>query len=260
MSAQVTGEEIRKVLLEVVDEYSKRGSGYCQTNPILTQAAQRLGIRHNEDLEQALLTAWHDQFREGHLAWGLNLGNPDPPFCHVTEKGRETLRNMSRDPANPDGYMAHLQKKTTLNEVASSYISEAVKTYNSNCFKAAAVMVGCAAESLTLELREKLVEKMTKLGRRIPRQLQDWRIRTVIEALRSELDSNKAKMDLKLREAFEAYWPAFTQQIRAVRNEAGHPISVDPMDDSRVHASLLIFPELAVLSKELRDWIGSTYA
>lgn len=260
MSAQVTGEEIRKVLLDVVDEYSKREPSSFQDNTILSKAAERLGIRHQKDLEQALLTAWHDQFREGHLAWGIDLDNPRAPFCHVTQKGRETLCNMSRDPANQDGYMAHLQGETTLNAVAASYIIEALKTYNSNCFKATAVMVGCAAESLTLELRDDLVVKMTTLGKSIPVRLQDWRIRTVIEALRSELDLNKATMDVKLREDFEAFWPAFTQQIRAVRNEAGHPIDVDPVSDRKVHAALLIFPELAVLSEELRDWIRNTYA
>ena len=258
MEENVTGGRIKEVLLEVVEEYAKKGSQF-QQNSVLSEAATRLGIRHNENLEQALLTAWHDRFREGQLAWGFNLSNPNAPFCHLTNKGRETLGNISRDPSNIDGYIAHLNKETTLNDIADSYIKEALHAYNSNCFKATAVMVGCAAESLSLELRDELVAKMTSLGKSIPKKLNDWRIRTVIVAINSELDSVKSSMDVKLRESYIAYWPAFTQQIRAVRNEAGHPISVDPVTNSSVLASLLIFPELAVLSDKLMGWVKGSY-
>jgi len=259
MDTDVTGERIREVLLKVVDEYAPQGPANFQEDPILREAARRLGIRRDEDSEQALLTAWHDQFREGHLAWGLNLDNPNAPFCHVTSKGRETLGNMSRDPANPDGYMAHLNGETTINAVAASYITEALQTYNTNCFKATAVMVGCAAESLTLELRDALVAGLTRQGKPIRKRLQDWRIQTVLGAIKSEFDSGKSAMDVKLRETYEAYWPAFTQHIRSVRNDAGHPLSVNPVTDRAVHASLLIFPELAVIADRLRAWIVTTY-
>ena len=260
MSSKLTGVGIRKTLLEVVEEYSKKGPGFLQQGPILRETAKRLGIRQDEALEQALLAAWHDQFLAGHLAWGFNLANPGPPSCHVTRKGRETLANISRDPANSDGYMAHMQAEAVLSPVAESYMREALHTYNSNCFKAAAVMVGCAAESLTLELRDELVARMNSMGKTVPKKLQDWRVRTVMAALKAEVDSQKATMGQNLREAFESYWPAFTQQIRATRNEAGHPLSVDPVTDRTVHASLLVFPHLAVLSQELRDWIQKTYS
>jgi len=259
LATKLSGADIRKSLLEVVEELSKRGSSFQQIS-VLREAANRLGIRHNQtDLEQALLTAWYDQFREGHLAWGYNLANPDPPFCHVTDKVRETMRSISRDPANPDGYLAHLCSEVTLNEIADSYIREALSTYNANCFKATAVMVGCAAESLTLELRDLLVAKMKTLGKNVPENLEDWRIRTVLNALQKEVESQKQTMNRKLRESFEAYWPAFIQQIRAVRNEAGHPVSVDPATDRAVHSSLPIFTELAVLSSNIMHWIKNEY-
>ncbi len=254
---QLSGADIRKTLLEVVEELSKQGP--FQQLTVLDNVANRLGIRNQTELEQALLAAWYDQFREGHLAWGYNLANPNPPFCHVTDKGRETLRNISRDPANPDGYMAHLYAEVTLNKIADSYIREALSTYNTNCFKATAVMVGCAAESLTLEMRDELVAKLKILEKTIPQNLEDWRIRTVLNALQKAVEAQKQTMDHALRESFEAYWPAFTQQIRAVRNEAGHPVSVDPVTDRAVHSSLLIFPELAVFSSKLVYWIRNTY-
>jgi len=256
----LNGHKIKEVLLEVVNEFSKIGPGYFQTNPILDEAAKRLNIRRKQELEQALLTFWYDLFREGQLAWGHNLDSPDAPFCHLTEKGRITLQNISRDPANPDGYLAHLKKATTLNPIAESYITEALKTYNSNCFKATAVMVGCASESLILELRDELVNKMKSLGKTISRNLIDWKIRTVLKKLNSELESQKRQMDKPLQEAFESYWPAFTQQIRTVRNDAGHPTSIEPVSEQSVNAALLIFPELAILSQSLKSWITSNYS
>jgi hypothetical protein len=52
---------------------------------------------------------------------------------------------------------------------------------------------------------------------------------------------------------------AFTHQIRTAGNDAGHPVSVDPVTPDEVHASLLIFPQLAALASQLKDWITSDY-
>jgi hypothetical protein len=62
----------------------------------------------------------------------------------------------------------------------------------------------------------------------------------------------------ELKEPFEAYWSAFAQQIRAVRNEVGHPSSIDPVTPDTVHASLLVFPELARLANGLTDWVTTS--
>jgi hypothetical protein len=66
-------------------------------------------------------------------------------------------------------------------------------------------------------------------------------------------------MSRALSEAFQSYWPAFTQQIRVTRNAAGHPNSIEPVEEATVQASLLIFPELAKLATQLRSWIDTDY-
>ncbi|MFA6055587.1 MAG: hypothetical protein WC769_09450 [Thermodesulfovibrionales bacterium] len=254
----IKGQEIRRVLLEIIAEYSTSGASF-QSGSILGEAERRLNIRNNIELEQALLTFWHDLFRSGYLAWGYNLSNPNPPFCHLTEQGRSTLQHLSRDPSNPEGYLAHIARNVSLNLIAASYLEEAVHTYNSNCFKAAAVMIGAAAESIILELRDKLQSKILEFGRTPSKDLIDWRIKKILDAIRKEIEIKKAAIPTVLFESFEAYWPAFTQQIRASRNDAGHPQSIDPVTEEMVHASLLIFPELAKLAAELNDWIALNY-
>lgn len=253
-----TGEEIRRVVLEVINYYSNKDASF-QSGTILGEAQRRLGINHNVSMEQALLTLWHDLFRTGYLAWGYNLSNPNPPFCHLTDQGRRTLQHLSRDPSNPDGYLHHLNQTATLNPISNSYLKEALISFNTNCYKAAAVMIGASSEGLVLELRDTLVAKITSLSRTPGKDLEDWRIKKVLDALKKELDTKKPSIPTPLWEAYQGFWPAFTQQIRAARNDAGHPTNIDPVTEETVHASLLIFPELAKLSNELSSWITAYY-
>jgi hypothetical protein len=253
MPENIDSHRIRQVILEIVNRESK--SGNLQTASVLHQTLDALGLQGNLQTEQALLTIWHDLFRTGHLAWGLNLSNPNPPHCHVTEQGRRTLQNLSRDPANPDGYLAHVSQIGVLDEVTESYVREALKTYNSDCFKATAVMIGAAAESLILELRDTMIQRMRSLGQNPPSDLKDWRLKKVLDSLERLLSNQSHNMDRDLAEAVQQFWPAFTGQIRQARNEAGHPTSIEPVTHETVHASLLIFPELLSLAYRLKAWV-----
>jgi hypothetical protein len=247
---------IKKALLEVVKEQSNSGS--MQAGSILQKVFERFSPRPDIDVQQGILTLFYDLFRNGHLAWGLNFPNTDPPFCHVTDQGRKTLAHLSRDPANPDGYLEYLHRIGNLNLIANSYIEEALTTYNSSCFKAAAVMIGSASESVILELRDEVVNEISSLSKTPSKKLMDWRIKTVLAELKIEFDAQKG-MPKPLAERLDANWSAFTQQIRAARNDAGHPNSIDPVTPETVHASLLIFPELAKLGAELKVWIPGNF-
>ena len=182
---------MRKTLFDVIDKLSQQGPGYFQTSSILREASQQLRIRNNLEEERALLTLFYDLFRNGHLAWGHNLSNVEPPFCHLTDRGRQTLKHLSRDPANPDGYLHYVAEHCELSPIAMSYLNEALMTYNSNCFKATAVMVGAASERTILEIRERLVKRIVELGRSPSRNLKDWKIGKVLTAITSELEAQK---------------------------------------------------------------------
>jgi hypothetical protein len=79
----------------------------------------------------------------------------------------------------------------------------------------------------------------------------------ILAGLKKTIDASASQLPRSLREEYESYWPAFTQQIRAARNDAGHPVSIDPISFDTVHASLLIFPELAKLSVALMSWAAA---
>ena len=200
------GNQIRKVLLEVVDELSKRPNTHLQSTWILQESESKLALGRQIEHQRALLTYFHDLFRLGHLAWGSDLLNTDPPFCHVTEQGRRTLANISRDPANPDGYLQYLLAKHSLSQITRSYVIEALATYNSGCFKASAVMIGVAAESIVLEVRDILKARLDSLERSKPKELMDWRVKTVLDAIEKLLNPKMKDMPKGLYERFESYW------------------------------------------------------
>ena len=244
--------------MQDLDKRASSGGPSLQQGGVLNAVSQRLGASsYDPDLNQAVLTQWHDLMRTGYFAWGLNLTNPNAPHFHVTERGRRALSRLSRDPGNPAGYLRHLATVATLNPIAASYVSEALNCFAAGFHKATAVMIGAAAESLILELRDLTEARLKQLTLTVPKQLSAWQVKTVLVALHTLFDSKKARLAQPLRDEFEAYWLAFTQQIRATRNDAGHPISVDPVTEDTVHASLLVFPELARLQTQLSTWVKS---
>ncbi len=255
MSQKITGNGIRNAILEVIEELKDTKSS-LQSGSVLQRVEKKISVTHNDiETQQAILTTWQDFFRAGYLAWGYDLSNPNPPFCHLTDKGRRILRHLSRDPGNPDGYMHYLESNTKISSVTKSYLIEAIETYNSGLHKASAVMIGCATESIILELGENLDIKMSFLSKPVNKDLRDWRVKRILLGIEAVFDGEKKNMPVKLFESFKANWSAFTQQIRKIRNDAGHPASLEEITEENVHASLLVFPELAKLADELNHWI-----
>src|SRR5579884_2591867 len=249
---------IRELLLAEISAQEPKGysGSNLQQNSILDAVARKLRTNQNPDIEQAILTQWGELFRTGLLAWGLNLSNPNPPFFHLTERGRQALQNASRDPSNPAGYLRHLASVAPLEPVAMSYLTEGLDCYVAGLFKASSVMIGAAAESVILDLRNATVRNLTSLKKSVPKGMEDWKIKTVSDALHTFFESKATGFPRQLREPFEGYWSAFAQQMRTTRNDAGHPVSVEPVTPDTVHASLLIFPELARLANDLASWVA----
>jgi len=206
--------------------------------------------------QQALLTVWGDLFRLSVLAWGCDLANTAPPFMHLTEVGRRTLSRLSRDPYNPEGYLAAIRPLLIPGSIALSYLEEGVNTFQAGCLKATAVMVGAAAEALVLDVRDTLVTRLNMIDTLVPAKLNDWKVKTIRDAVGVEIEARKAQLDRRLYERFSAFWVAVSDQMRLARNDAGHPVSTDPVTHETVHAALLLFPEFAGLVRDLNAWVS----
>lgn len=250
--------EIRQKLMEVISRFQNpEFENYLQSESVLRETAKELNITADMEEGYTLLDIFYGLFRSGHLEWGKNIRAHSPPWFHVTKIGKKALQDYSHDPVNQEGYLEYVKIEANLNPIAESYLREAVKTFCTDCNKAAAVMVGGASESIILELRDTLVNKLKSQGVSIPKTLNDWRIKTILDSIGKELEKHKSKMPQKINETFDSFWSAFTGQIRMVRNDAGHPKNVNPITKEFVHSSLLIFPQLAKLTNELKQWINS---
>jgi hypothetical protein len=88
--------ELLEAVYNVAKQYAERGAGYSQQRVVLDEASRQLFNRDpfitpaNTIQEQAILTCWHDLFREGRLSWGYNLDNPDAPFFHIPRRDSQT--------------------------------------------------------------------------------------------------------------------------------------------------------------------------
>jgi hypothetical protein len=254
---------IRQMILEIVQEATIKNPNIPQElqNLVLDQSAiiNRIKVHLNtKDGYQEVIAVWYDLFRQGILSYGHDLMNYDQGYFHVTNRGKRVIEQIKRDPANKDGYLEYLNLRAKLNPIAMSYITEALDTYAASCFKATAVMTGAASESLILELRDVLKDRLNALGiLPVPKGLDDNKVLTIKKAIDQVLEQHKNKMGKTLKESFEARWNAYFEQIRFARNEGGHPKSVDPISEDDAHANLLIFPGLAELATQLRDWINN---
>jgi hypothetical protein len=81
---------LKQKVLIAATECAARGPGYSQEGAVLEQVAGEFGgsmhTKLDSDLQQSILTCWHDLFREGVLSWGLSLDNPGPPFFHIAKR------------------------------------------------------------------------------------------------------------------------------------------------------------------------------
>lgn len=264
--SQIPKATIREILLETI-----KAEPNGDQSVILSSAEKKLRIvcfpnsqkdsnsipvqRLGKEQELALLTEWNELFRTGILSWGLNLCNPNPPWFHLTDRGEQALEKLARDPSNPAGYIRHINSIAAPYPIAWSYLTEALECYVAGLFKASAVMLGAAAENLIIELADITKGKLNALGKPVPKNLSDWKVKTQLDALCNVLDAYKSQFPKELRESYEAYWTGFAYQIRVTRNDAGHPADVEPVTSDTVHASLLIFPELARVVGRLADWV-----
>jgi hypothetical protein len=74
--------DYRKLLLDIASEALDLGPGFAQEGYVLGEVRRKLNLRENLKGEQQVLDAWHDLFKQGELAWGYDLTNPQSPFFH----------------------------------------------------------------------------------------------------------------------------------------------------------------------------------
>jgi hypothetical protein len=177
------------------------------------------------------------------------------PRILLTERGRRLLEQGEQSPHNPSKYMASVCDRVTApDEIAMSYLGEAVEAWRSGLYRSSAVMLGCACERLVLLLAEAIAanEKLPrsdKIGKAIEGRVF---VSPLFEEIRAVLIQLKAEKKLppKLGDALDRKLSAIFDHARGLRNQSGHPTDVEvPAEDAE--AGLLLYPGFCELVDKL---------
>ena len=171
-----TYADARRAVLAALAQHENDQERSFNRSGILADASKALGQWGDRHGGRLVMAAYDDLFRSGVINFGRALNQSGPEWGHLTDHGVETLKNIDRDPANARGYLNVIGPHVKDQPIAVSYLAEALDTYNKGNVKAAAVMLGCAAEALTLAMRDRLTTKIRANGATPPANLDDWRI------------------------------------------------------------------------------------
>lgn len=212
------------------------------------------GRRTSPDMERVrelVRQAMWGLLAKGILVFGLNETNPNWPWYRLTEFGKDVVKATAPQPYDPDGFIAYFRRNTgAVDPTVEAYLIEAVRTYNSGCNRAAAVMLGGASEKMLLVLCDafeaaindatKLVRFQSKLGKRAP---ASHRYNVLLAHLRLMIDRGKLPAehaetaDNALRHGFDL--------LRRCRNAGGHPDVPGDIDEETLFMNLRFFTEYA---------------
>jgi hypothetical protein len=163
------------------------------------------------------------------------------------------------DLLDADDCLDQLPLDAGLDPVVLSLFAEAVRTYHAGSFKATAVLVGGAAERTILGIRDALVHRIAYYGHPIPKKLHSWQITTVFDTLTDAIRQLGSSMLRCLRDDFDAHWPMLLEHVRVARYAAWHPRGIEPVSGETARASLLLFPRVARLGSEVREFVRDQY-
>jgi hypothetical protein len=280
MATTTNGDHLRQTMLNGIRDASRNGTAAFNPDDVLSHTLQTIGTPADATIRAAILCYFNDLLRTGAVGLG-DVESIDPKFrvrsgpnllwphglCHVTPEGQEVLKQASRDPSNPPGYLAYLDQFTPLDPVTRSYVEEALNTYRACCYKATAVLIGAAVENLVLILRDELRRRLEARGLKPSKGLTAWQAKTALEAVAKQIlpdlaGEAKKTGDDQLRQLSEeaaAMLQPAAAEFRKTRNDAGHPASLTPVNAHGVHASLLMFPSTAKLLQRLTRWVTDYY-
>jgi len=202
-----------------------------------------------------------DLFIEGLLRPGFNDSNRNLPFFHLTDFGKEAIKDDST-PYDPDGYIKSLKNKVpNIDPVIVRYVTESAQTLRQNCLLSSTVTLGCASEQAFPLLIEAYHDALnaadqTKVDKDVN---SSWMIKHKHTAFMKWYES---ALKPRLKVAFSsdqigeldtALDFVFTY-FRKNRNDVGHPSDV-PLSRATCTAHLTIFPSYLRVFYDLMDWL-----
>jgi hypothetical protein len=186
-----------------------------------------------------------------------SIHDPVNQFFELSSYGVEALREETPSPYDPFGFIRRLTSDAPhLESDTMEYIQEAVDTFLSRHFRAAAVMTGLASENEILKLIELFADTLDQGARSAFDQAigRCRNLREKFDRLYERLNQARADLPADIRE-LDTWLAGTFQVIRLTRNDAGHPAGQKPSREA-VYANLNLFLTyaryLSILKNHLR--------
>jgi hypothetical protein len=200
------------------------------------------------------------------IVFGRDASNPNWPFYRLTEHGRATIDGKPPQPYDPDGFLKHFDANCLgIDVTVRGYVEEAVHSFNNNCARSAAVMLGCASEKMLLLLCDAF-EAAISDGAKKTQFTSDinakWMILHKYKTLRDRLDRmvDGRKLPREHADTVSSELPAGFELLRRCRNAAGHPDVPGNVDPDTVFLNLRMFTEYARRVQALTTYFGANAA
>lgn len=228
-------------------------------------ATHHLGTAATQILYDHVQMILWQMLAQGVIVWGLGGrgGNSQYPWFRLTDHGATVIASGRPQPYDPDGFLAQFKKQIpTADSVTVDYLEEAVRAFNANCFRAAAVLLGAASEKEVLILHDRFGLQITDAKKKASFDSKRGGIHGKYRALKDRLDRMEAanRLSHELAETVRSQLPVAFDAIRNHRNAAGHPDIGGAIDPDTVFLNLRSFIEYARRVVELSDHFKSAHA
>lgn len=185
---------------------------------------------------------------------------PQPRKLVVTERGKKLLGRGEQSPHDPPKYLDAVRRRVEKpDEIAMTYLDEAVGAWFAGLYRASAVMLGCACERLVLMLAEEIAcANVPPWSAKIEKKLKTARIGVseVFDEVRQCLTqlADEKKLSGALGDAIDRKLSPIFEHARGLRNKSGHPTGAD-VTSEEAEASLLFFPGFYALVADLCKYL-----
>lgn len=256
----VKDSQIRQVIMEYLRQPdSQRGRQIGFRNQIgpglLDMCRQKIQGFESSD-EDRVYEIFYELSLERIIVPDSNAGAYQWPFYRLTKHGRAVVQSGDDLTYDPHGYVERVKSRVPqVDETVIFYLEQAVTCFSYRLLPAAAVMLGCAAEKMILDLTDAFVGALANQTEQdnMKKELEKARhITQIYDALWKRMAPRRKHFPHQLEENLEERLSAVFYQVRKVRNDSGHPTGYRP-DEDEVHGNLILFSGYAELTYGLMD-------
>jgi len=236
---------------EIMLERLRREPGWNQINMYETRGFEDFvdfvdKQRSKDRLFTLLMDVFWEFIIQGVIAPGLNPANPNLPWFHLTDYGKEVVATNDFPPHDPTGYLNGFRKSIgNPDPTVEGYLTESLNCFTRGCVVASVVMLGVASERAFLMLCDSLLQALSSSGEQAAfskllksnpiKPKQDWVLKKIQSIQGTKPQPFPDNVNVMLTVIFDF--------IRVQRNNLGHPQKAPPkVQREEAFVNLRLFP------------------